>query len=366
MGLFVKPEDMIISALSSRQPSLRLEHYVGPIEGAIKKALAKERRLIVFLDGYRMSGSKKSLVSLTADYEITFSYNSAAPESLDDVILDNHDFDPETLLTPGMPKPAVLVTADKDEVMQKLNDIHMYLCSRYEGMGGWNVKMCGMDKLSADLALWIGYIYFAPPGDLRMFRSKAVFQGRIIWRELLGNANVPPFVKAFLAYSYLMQECYYDEMAYAEQIQNPSEAPSDPVPHLSYGPLVEKRGVCSGVAWAYRELMDQAGVPCICVSGILTEKPQEPHMWNLVKLDGQYYHVDAACGLKSGGVTLAGLLKPDGEFAATHGWEQERFPKATGKRYGYDFIEDFLVEHGNDYLDAGASEKYMFPDRIIE
>ena len=88
-------------------------------------------------------------------------------------------------------------------------------------------------------------------------------------------------------------------------------------------------------------------------------------MWNLVKLDGQYYHVDPTWGIKNNGVFVNRLLQPDGMMKATHVWKNSDYPQARGARFDYDYIEDFLVQNGNDYLDD-ANEKYFFPDEIID
>ena len=41
MGLFTPPEDLLISAMSSKQPQIRLEHCIGSIDGVFKNALKK-------------------------------------------------------------------------------------------------------------------------------------------------------------------------------------------------------------------------------------------------------------------------------------------------------------------------------------
>ena len=45
--------------------------------------------------------------------------------------------------------------------------------------------------------------------------------------------------------------------------------------------------VCAGYTEVYRELMNMAGIPCVSV----VSDPMN-HTWNLVQLDGEWYHVD--------------------------------------------------------------------------
>ena len=59
--------------------------------------------------------------------------------------------------------------------------------------------------------------------------------------------------------------------------------------HTSYGALVEKSAYSDGYASAYKELMNRCSVECITVEG---EANGSPHIWNIAKLDGKYYHID--------------------------------------------------------------------------
>ena len=45
MGLIIPPEDLLISAMSSKQPQIRLEHCIGSIDNVFKNAIKKEKRL---------------------------------------------------------------------------------------------------------------------------------------------------------------------------------------------------------------------------------------------------------------------------------------------------------------------------------
>lgn len=67
--------------------------------------------------------------------------------------------------------------------------------------------------------------------------------------------------------------------------ENDTESPySDTV----YGALVQKKALCEGYAKAYSYLCNLAGIENVIVTGQTTV----PHMWNMVKLDGNWYHVD--------------------------------------------------------------------------
>lgn len=71
--------------------------------------------------------------------------------------------------------------------------------------------------------------------------------------------------------------------------------------HTAYGALVQDStgnpggALCDGYALAYEYLLQKAGITCIVISGYAgtTEGDTEKHAWNLVRLDDDWYEVDA-------------------------------------------------------------------------
>ena len=61
------------------------------------------------------------------------------------------------------------------------------------------------------------------------------------------------------------------------------------------GVFWKKEAVCAGYAGAVQYLLERIGGPCIYVDGS-TQGSTEGHAWNIVKLDGEYYYVDATNG----------------------------------------------------------------------
>ena len=63
----------------------------------------------------------------------------------------------------------------------------------------------------------------------------------------------------------------------------------------AYGALVEGRAVCNGYARAYQHLMKTVGIPAWYVRGVSVNPSTDAsigHAWNIVKLDGKWYHTD--------------------------------------------------------------------------
>ncbi|MBQ5316396.1 MAG: hypothetical protein J6I96_02475 [Oscillospiraceae bacterium] len=55
-----------------------------------------------------------------------------------------------------------------------------------------------------------------------------------------------------------------------------------------YGALVEKQALCEGYAKAFSYLCNLSGIENMIVTGFT----EIDHMWNMVKLDGKWYHID--------------------------------------------------------------------------
>lgn len=60
-------------------------------------------------------------------------------------------------------------------------------------------------------------------------------------------------------------------------------------PHSAYTVLAEHGGVCQGYALLAHSMLQKLGIETKYIVGYVG---QEGHAWNLVKLDGQWYHLD--------------------------------------------------------------------------
>ncbi|MGN1114636.1 MAG: fibronectin type III domain-containing protein [Oscillospiraceae bacterium] len=62
----------------------------------------------------------------------------------------------------------------------------------------------------------------------------------------------------------------------------------------AYGCLVEGQAVCQGYSNAFNLLCTKAGIACINITGnaVNPNGETENHMWNMVKVNGRWYHID--------------------------------------------------------------------------
>ncbi len=65
--------------------------------------------------------------------------------------------------------------------------------------------------------------------------------------------------------------------------------------------LLNGRSVCQGYAKTAQYLLNQSGMFCTLAEGIV--KGNEPHVWNIVRIDGEYYNMDVTWGDASYNIT---------------------------------------------------------------
>lgn len=110
------------------------------------------------------------------------------------------------------------------------------------------------------------------------------------------------------------------------------------IPHSSYnvqGVLIDGKAVCEGYAKTFKMLLDRVGIESMVISS-----PTMNHAWNLVLLNGEYYHVDVTWNDpvpdRTGKVRHMYFNVSDRKMMqGEHKWKLEDYPKATSENYSY-------------------------------
>ncbi|MBR6222670.1 MAG: Ig-like domain-containing protein [Lachnospiraceae bacterium] len=123
-------------------------------------------------------------------------------------------------------------------------------------------------------------------GELALAVARASFKAKDI--SLIDSE------KCLLAHDYLVEHCEYDDAF--DGLTDAQKKVSNSI--NAYGALVEGKAVCQGYTAAYTLIMQKLGITCLSVSSKLMGKKYSNgtyagHIWNLVKLGDNYYHVDA-------------------------------------------------------------------------
>ena len=164
------------------------------------------------------------------------------------------------------------------------------------------------------------------------------------------SPNKSQYENQLAIHDYIVKNCEYD---YREDRPKESFEP--------YGALVNKKAVCQGYAWAFMIFMDILGIENQLITGTADGVG---HMWNMVRLDGEWYHVDVTWNDPVGGVSDQirhyYFNVPDSVIAFDHEFEKSRYPVANGTKYNYYRMNQLYAENQNQFnqiLDRELSTK---------
>ena len=124
--------------------------------------------------------------------------------------------------------------------------------------------------------------------------------------------------RALAACQYLMENCQL------------STAATD---NTAYSALVNHMANSEGLAFGYTELCRQLKLDCSIVYG---QRQWQDRCWNIVRIDGSYYHVDPYECINSG---LEGsFMVNDEDFWGNYRWDVASYPKCTGEQSYRDLL----------------------------
>ena len=166
------------------------------------------------------------------------------------------------------------------------------------------------------------------------------------------------YLKVKYLYDYLINQTEYDR-----------EAPNN---QNICSVFIEKRSVCQGYAKALQYLMQKAGMVSVLITGYTQ---QEGHAWNLVRVNGAYYYVDATWGdasytFEDGENSYAGEIPPINydyflvtteELCVTHEPDYLiRLPECKEEKDNYYVREGlYFIEYDEDKLKMIFEQAHM-------
>lgn len=151
-----------------------------------------------------------------------------------------------------------------------------------------------------------------------------------------------------LFYDYLAENVVYDE-----ETENCRDI---------YGVFADHRAICGGYAKAMEYLCSKVGIEAITITG---DADGVPHMWNMVRLGGEWYHVDPTYAVTESKV---GPYVRYDYFCVTDDvisrsrtvYEQDyKYPEASSELCNY-YVKNGLV------ADSWADVKQMLTDQVLE
>lgn len=166
---------------------------------------------------------------------------------------------------------------------------------------------------------------------LRSAEAKAAMDRKVNEAmALVDDQNLTDLDKALILHDYLVEQVAYnwevDIALKTGEAMSEVEKRTGVRIYTAYGALAEGDAVCQGYALAYKLLLNRCGVDSVLVS---SEKMN--HVWNLVKINGSWYHVDVTwddptpnlpghCGHDSFLRSDAEIMGDDPERTGHYGW----------------------------------------------
>ncbi|WFQ92082.1 hypothetical protein MFERI14815_00698 [Mycoplasma feriruminatoris] len=131
-----------------------------------------------------------------------------------------------------------------------------------------------------------GSLYKATATVVPIYEVK-IQQAREKAKEIASQwKDLPTLEKITKAYDWMTKEVKFDRSFRVSYNQNNQSA---------YSALVEKNSVCTGYAKGFQMLMDELGIMCTLITSDVSPRDLNgvKHVWNLVEIDGEWYHLDA-------------------------------------------------------------------------
>ncbi len=190
-------------------------------------------------------------------------------------------------------------------------------------------------------------------------------------------ANYPEIDREKLIHDYIVTHLQYDTVAAGSTI------PVDSIlPHAYdiYGAAVEGKAVCEGYAKLFQYLCYQTGINATQISG---KANGGGHMWNAVKLDGDWYEIDVTWDDSGDALLYYRYFNlTHSQMAQNHTADlsENPFPQCNGTKYryadyyalkvlnttevsdNYKAVVDRLITAGSDYLIVYKNGVQMNPE----
>ncbi|KAJ53139.1 hypothetical protein BD780_001433 [Clostridium tetanomorphum] len=140
--------------------------------------------------------------------------------------------------------------------------------------------------------------------------------------EIIGEIikpNMSELEKEYAIHDYIVKNTVYDYDNFVKGTVPKEE-------YYPYGILLKKKGVCNGYALTMKMLLNKAKIECERVEGTTVDGE---HAWNIVKINNNYYHVDAtwddSLPDNKENVSYKYFNMTDAEISKDHNWNRSKY-----------------------------------------
>ncbi|MCB2313991.1 DUF5050 domain-containing protein [Clostridium tagluense] len=145
------------------------------------------------------------------------------------------------------------------------------------------------------------------------------------------NNNMSDLEKELAIHQYVVKNTAYDYENYKSGTLTEDS-------YTAYGTLIIGKAVCQGYADTMKLLLNLAGIEAKVVKEDAYVK-KELHAWNLVKIDGEYYHLDATLDDpvpdEGDKVAYTYFNLSDEKISKDHEWVRKNYPISVNEKFQY-------------------------------
>ena len=271
--------------------------------------------------------------------------------------------------------PAKQELADKINSLETLTDAFYYYFSRYEtdftiNYNGNTANLESMMNEAIDIALArdtyvaghlsmreISYEYnkVAATIHVRQTYLTNLQQEQVVDAKIQSLVSTLPvqsmndFQKVKFVNDYIVQNTQYSDATATSA-------------HSAFTLVQEGKAVCQGYALFATKLLRALGIEAMYVTG---EVFSGGHAWNLVKVDGEWYHLDTTWNDpvpdRGSGIRYDYFLTNDEQLARDHVWERSNYPRATSNAYAFmHVVQDSYEKDGYMYYSNSAADNTLY------
>lgn len=122
--------------------------------------------------------------------------------------------------------------------------------------------------------------------------------------------------------------------------------------HSVTGFVFDGQGICEAYANTFYIMGKMAGLDVSIITGTTNNVS---HMWNLIKLDDEYYHVDVTSDDPAPDLPNRERYNffnvSDDIISKTHSWERSEFPSCTSDKYNYYTMNNYIIHSEQELKD---------------
>ena len=208
----------------------------------------------------------------------------------------------------------------------------------------------------------------AIPEDRKEAQKLLVRVNRILEDQI--SPTMSDYQKELALHDYLLKHCVYGHGSEDKEYE-----------YRAYGALVEGQAVCNGYAEAMALLLSCAGVENRYVVGTANSGSRstqqaasdngrtENHAWNLVRVNGTWYHLDSTWDDPVGEkelVSHAYFNVSDEVLRRDHSWNEEKYEVCPDMSWNYFFREHTFFDRGSAMSEYLSQKLAIHPYGTVE